>query len=255
MARTKSFTRRSRDLTPSLDRVFQKHRDSYVIDVPRDIGLTTVAPDYRLDVARAFGREAPLVVEIGSGRGEQIISAATANPERNYLAFEVWVPGMARLVADAGQAGITNIRVIEADAQLALKTMLAEASVSEVWTFFPDPWRKTKHHKRRLVGDDFSGTVARVLEDGGLWRLATDWEDYAGQMLSVLGRAKELQNPYEAELPQDGADSEVPAPGTGGFSPRYEGRVFTHFEERGSKAGRPSWDLVAARLPRQSPEV
>ncbi|MFZ1381496.1 MAG: tRNA (guanosine(46)-N7)-methyltransferase TrmB [Scrofimicrobium sp.] len=278
MARTKSFTRRSRDLKPALERTFEKHRDTYVIGVPRDIGLTTVRPDFRLSPTEVFGREAPLVVEVGSGRGEQMLTAAASNPERDYLAFEVWVPGLARLAAKAGEAGLTNIRVIEADAQLALKSILDEATVSELWTFFPDPWRKSRHHKRRLVSDDFAETVARVLEDGGLWRLATDWENYAGQMLGVLSRADELENPYELEsvAPQDamqeagpstgqsaGPDTEldgaqdaaegtvqVPAPETGGFSPRFAGRVFTHFEERGAKAGRSAWDLVAVRLPR-----
>ncbi|WRS29383.1 tRNA (guanosine(46)-N7)-methyltransferase TrmB [Actinomycetaceae bacterium MB13-C1-2] len=274
MARTKSFTRRSRDLKPALERAFAKHRDKYVIEVPRDVGLTTAHPDFRLSPTEVFGREAPLVVEVGSGRGEQMLTAAASNPERDYLAFEVWVPGLARLTAKAGEAGLTNIRVIEADAQLALKSILDEATVSELWTFFPDPWRKSRHHKRRLVSDDFAETVARVLEDGGLWRLATDWENYAGQMLGVLSRAEELENPYELESValQDavreaghsigqstGIDRtqcaaqgtvQVPAPQTGGFSPRFDGRVFTHFEERGAKAGRPAWDLVAVRLPR-----
>lgn len=262
MARTKSFTRRSRELTPSLERAFQKHRGAYVIEVPRDVGLTTVHRDYRLDIREAFGREAPLVVEVGSGRGEQVLNTAAQNPERNYLALEVWVPGIARLTAKAAEAGLSNVRVIEADAQLALETMLDEGSVSELWTFFPDPWRKTRHHKRRLVSDSFAQTAARVLEVGGLWRLATDWEDYAGQMLGVLSRAEELENPYEIEPPavlesiqgvaQDTAEDtvQVSLPETGGFSPRFEGRVLTHFEERGVKAGRPAWDLVAVRLPR-----
>ena len=236
MARTKSFTRRIRDMNPSLERQFAAVRDDYVVDVPRGVGETTVADGYRLDVEGAFGRGAPLFVEIGPGRGEQIVDFASHHLELNFLAFEVWTPGIARLVVAAADRGLTNIRVIEADAQQALPIILEPASVREVWTFFPDPWRKTRHHKRRIVSLEFAKVVADRLEDGGVWRMATDWENYAEHMLEVMGAAPDF-------LIAD-ADG-VPA-----FSPRFEGRIETHFEQRGMEAGRGTWDIAAVRFPR-----
>ncbi len=260
LARTKSFTRRSRELSPALARAFGKAASKYVVPVRRGVGMTSVHEDFRLDVAELFGRSAPLYVEVGPGRGEQIVASAARHPGINFLAFEVWVPGMARLVAAAAEQGLTNIKVIEADAQQALKTVLPEASVAEVWTNFPDPWRKSRHRKRRLVADDFAATVARVLEDGGIWRLATDWEDYAWQMLEVLDRTPELENPdqtipipCEHERPSlTGSEVPVDTSKIDGFAPRYPGRIVTHFEERGHGAGRLVWDLTAVRIPRDS---
>ncbi len=239
-SRNKSFTRRSRDLTPALERQFASVRDQYVLGVPRGLGYTTVAPDFRLDLPTVFGRSAPLFVEIGSGRGEQVVSFAAAHPDLDFLAFEVWVPGIARLAVEASKRGLSNVKVIEADAEVALKTLLPEASVTELWTFFPDPWRKARHHKRRLVSPSFTPTAARVLQDGGTWRLATDWADYAEQMRDVLAA--------DADFELVGEDESVS--GTLA-SPRFPGRVLTHFEERAHKDGRPSVDFTAVRLPRQ----
>ena len=194
-----------------------------------------------------FGRRAPLTLEIGSGTGEQIVAAAAAHPDRDYLALEVWVPGIAKLVSKAVEAGVDNIRVLEADAAQALPFLLADASLDEVWTFFPDPWRKARHHKRRLVSDEFAREVARVLRDGGVWRLATDWDNYAWQMRDVIEACPLFENPYRGQRP----DPEDPEPERGGFAPRYEGRVVTHFETRGIDAGRRAHDIVGVRLPRQ----
>lgn len=246
-ARTKSFVSRSRELTPPLEAQFRQVRDRYVLAVPRGEGNTTVAPGYRLDVDATYGRHAPLYVEIGSGRGEQIVSFAADHPELNFLAFEVWTPGVARLAVEAGKQDLGNVRVIEADAQQALPTLLSAASVAEVWTFFPDPWRKTRHHKRRLVSSSFAAVVADLLEDGGIWRMATDWENYADQMLEVMSAAPDF---VLDTLDDNGGSGESPA----GFSARFAGRVRTHFEQRGEAEGRPTWDLTAVRLPRQ-PEL
>lgn len=243
LARTKSFTRRSRALPPALARDFAAVEDRYVVQVPRGQGMTSVDPDFQLDAAALFGREAPLVVEVGSGRGEQIVSYASAHPEMDFLAFEVWVPGVARLAVKAAEAGLTNLRIVEADAQQALSTMLPDASVSELWTFFPDPWRKARHHKRRLVGADFASTAARVLVDGAAWRLATDWADYAEQMLDVVAATKCLKNPFAPEGSSAGDEG-------GGYAPRFTGRVATHFEQRAAEEGRPARDILAIRLPR-----
>lgn len=258
-ARTKSFVSRSRELAPALAAQYQQVRERYVLDVPRGEGNTTVAPGYRLDPQAIYGRHAPLYLEIGSGRGEQIVSFASDHPELNFLAFEVWTPGIARLAVEAGKRGLENVKVIEADAQQALPTLLPAASVAEIWTFFPDPWRKTRHHKRRLVSAAFSEVVADLLEDGGIWRMATDWENYAEQMLEVMTADPDFAvatEDAEAMSPSSrGTQMSVPQ----GFSPRFSGRVRTHFELRGEAEGRPTWDLAAVRLPRQpdgpSPET
>lgn len=247
MSRTKSFTRRSRELPPNLARTWDAHAGRYVIEPRRGIGYTTVAEDFRLDPVELFGRRAPLTLEIGSGTGEQIVAAAAAHPDRDYLALEVWVPGIAKLVSKAVEAGVDNIRVLEADVAQALPIVLGDACLDEVWTFFPDPWRKARHRKRRLVSDAFALQVARVLRDGGVWRLATDWDDYAWQMRDVIEACPLFENPYVGQRP----DPEDPEPQRGGFAPRYEGRVVTHFETRGIDAGRRAHDIVGVRVPRQ----
>ena len=248
MSRTKSFTRRSRELPVNLARTWEVHADRYVIEPRRGVGYTTVADDFHLDTEELFGRRAPLTLEIGSGTGEQIVAAAAANPDRDYLALEVWVPGIAKLISKAVDAGVDNIRVLEADVAQALPIMLGDACLDEVWTFFPDPWRKARHRKRRLVSDEFALQVARVLRDGGVWRLATDWDDYAWQMRDVIEGCPLFENPYVGQRP----DLEDPEPKRGGFAPRYEGRVVTHFETRGIDAGRRVHDVIGVRLPRES---
>ena len=247
MSRTKSFTRRSRELPPNLARTWDAHAERYVIEPRRGIGYTTVAEDFRLDPVELFGRSAPLTLEIGSGTGEQIVAAAAAHPDRDYLALEVWVPGIAKLVSKAVEAGVDNIRVLEADVAQALPIVLGDACLDEVWTFFPDPWRKARHRKRRLVSDAFALQVARVLRDGGVWRLATDWDDYAWQMRDVIEACPLFENPHVGQRP----DPEDPEPQRGGFAPRYEGRVVTHFETRGIDAGRRAHDIVGVRVPRK----
>ena len=248
MSRTKSFTRRSRELPVNLLRTWEAHADRYVIEPRRGVGYTTVADDFHLDAEELFGRQAPLTLEIGSGTGEQIVAAAAANPDRDYLALEVWVPGIAKLISKAVDAGVDNIRVLEADVAQALPIMLGDACLDEVWTFFPDPWRKARHRKRRLVSDEFALQVARVLRDEGVWRLATDWDDYAWQMRDVIEGCPLFENPYVGQRP----DPEDPEPKRGGFAPRYEGRVVTHFETRGIDAGRRVRDVIGVRLPRES---
>ena len=201
MSRTKSFTRRTRELPANLARTWEAHASRYVVEPRRGVGYTTVAQDFTLDLAELFGRRAPVTLEIGSGTGEQIVAAASAHPERDFLALEVWVPGIAKLISKAVEAGVDNIRVIEADAAQALPIMLGEACLDEVWTFFPDPWRKARHRKRRLVSDAFALEVARLLRDGGAWRLATDWDDYAWQMRDVVEACELFENPHAGERP------------------------------------------------------
>lgn len=242
-ARTKSFTRRERELSGTQQKAWDDFGSRYVIDLPMGDSHTTIAPDSEVDWVQAFGRVAPLVVEIGCGNGEQAIHAATENPDINLVCFEVWRPGISKLLAEAGEKGIENLRVVEADAQQAMPVLFGEASLDEVWTFFPDPWRKTRHHKRRLVSDSFAIEVARMLRSGGIWRVATDWENYAWQMRDVVDASPYFDNPFRGQNPHPGD----PNGKQGGFSPRWEGRVMTHFEQRGLDAGRPAFDVTGIR--------
>lgn len=261
------------------DEVLEQHGPTYIIDVPVGPAAATVAPDALIDLTAEFDREAPLIVEIGPGNGEQLTHAAQQHPDWNFLAFEAWHPGVAKCVGNFARAELSNVRIIEADVAQALPivfgleivqddravqggsgvgvdgtgiaTGLVAAShqnaknprAHELWTFFPDPWRKARHHKRRLVSDLFTLTAAGVLEPGGIWRMATDWENYAWQMRDVIEAAAWFDNPHVGERP----DPEDREPERGGFAPRYEGRLLTHFEERGRLAGRPAHDIVGVR--------
>ncbi len=229
----------------NLNRVLETHGADYIIPVEFEGSRTTVAATDSLDWAQIFGRSGNLIVEVGSGNGEQIVAAASQNPDNNYLAFEVWRPGVAKTISRAVAAGVTNLRIVEADAAQALPLLLPEVSAREVWTFFPDPWRKKRHHKRRLVDAQFARAVARVLRDDGCWRLATDWDDYAWQMRSVVEENPVLVNPHRGARP-DPAD---PEPNRGGFAPRFPGRIRTRFETRGLAEGRSVRDITAVKPP------
>ncbi|WP_422934296.1 tRNA (guanosine(46)-N7)-methyltransferase TrmB [Sinomonas sp. P47F7] len=255
-----SFVRRGTRLQGRRQQAWEEHASAFVVDVPRHVADTSVHPDYVFNAAAEFGREAPLVVEIGSGLGEAIVAAAEANPERNFLAVEVYRPGLANTLLRIGQRGLTNVRVVQANAPEVLGTMLAAGSVAELWVFFPDPWHKTKHHKRRLVKDSFAELAARVLAPGGVWRLATDWSGYAQQMRDVVAASPDFRNAHDGE--RTGAASPLTAAwasgvdceptgesdDAGGWGPRFEGRVLTSFENKALKAGRVIFDLEAVRL-------
>lgn len=207
--------------------------EQYMFPVERDAAATSVHPDQRLTPGEFFGRDADLVVEIGSGQGHAIIHAATEAPERNFLAVEVFRAGLARTMLDANNAGLTNVRVIEANAPEVLEHLLPEASVSEAWIFFPDPWHKKRHTKRRLVRSGFGPLVARALKDGGTLRLATDWQDYADQMREVLDAEPDFERAFDGE-----------------WAERFDGRVLTAFEKKGLRVGRDIRDLTYVRRAR-----
>ena len=188
-SRVRSFSRAGGRLTDAQQEALARFGGRYVIDVPRADAIRTVDASFRLDPAAAFGhpgRARPLVVEVGSGGGEALLAHALAHPGTDHLAVEVWETAIARIVRDAARAGLDNVRVVPADAAQLLATALPVGSASEVWVFFPDPWRKARHRKRRLVTESFADSVARVLRPGGVWRLATDWADYAWQMRDVV---------------------------------------------------------------------
>jgi len=242
-----SFVRRSARLTTSQRKAWDTRRELYVVDVPRDVAVTSVDPAWRFDPAAVFGRRAPLVVEIGSGLGEAVVTAAAAHPERDHLAIEVYTPGLAQTIVRAGHAAaeqsaaeqggpgggeLGNLRLVQANAAELLATSLPAGSVDELWVFFPDPWHKSRHHKRRLVTPAFAALAARVLRPGGTWRLATDWAQYADQMLAVLEAGDDFRNAH----------------GPGAVAPRFEGRVLTSFEKKGTAAGRSATDLEYVRV-------
>jgi tRNA (guanine-N7-)-methyltransferase len=223
-----SFVRRSTRMRPVHLRAWERLRHAYVIEVPHRATSTSIAPGHPLDVAAAFGRTAPLVVEIGPGTGESLVEMAAARPEADVLAFEVYLPGVARAIGRLHEAEVTNVRLLQSDAVDGLTHLLGPASVQELWTFFPDPWPKVKHHKRRLVDRAFADLVASRLRPGGSWRLATDWSDYATQMRAVLDPHPALVNA---------------ATGPSGWAERLADRPLTRFEQRGIDAGRTVRDL------------
>jgi tRNA (guanine-N7-)-methyltransferase len=231
LARTRSFTRRGGRMPRTHQAAWDRHAAAVLLDVPRPLGdtSTVVDPSYVLDPAAVFGRQAPLVVEVGSGSGDALVAGATERPDWDFLAFEVWRPGIGHTLAKMEQAAggpLPNVRIVEADAAVALRTMLAPGSVHEVWTFFPDPWPKARHHKRRIVGPDLAHTVLRLLAPDGVWRLATDWADYAESMREVLDARPGLRLVSGDRAPL---------------------RPVTRFERRGLAEGRSITDLAYTR--------
>ncbi|MEJ7633871.1 tRNA (guanosine(46)-N7)-methyltransferase TrmB [Aeromicrobium sp.] len=222
-----SFTRRGGRLTERQQGAWDTMSTTYVLEVPRHGTNTSIDPSYVLDIPATYARTAPLVLEIGSGRGEALVHAAAAHPELDFLGLEVYVPGVAQTLVTMRHTGVTNVRLMIVNAAEALSTMLPPGSVRELRVWFPDPWHKTRHHKRRLVTPEFAALAARVLEPGGTWRLATDWEDYAEQIRSVVAASPDF----------DGGD----------WSPRFEGRPQTRFEGKGLDVGRTIRDVAAVR--------
>jgi tRNA (guanine-N7-)-methyltransferase len=182
-----------------------------------------------LDLTSWFGRKAPLVLEIGSGMGEATAAMAAARPEVNLLAVEVYKPGVAQTFHHLARAGVSNVRVIRADAVRVLTEVITAGRLAELWLFFPDPWPKTRHLKRRLVNPGFVELAASRLTKGGTLRMATDWAPYAQQMLAVCTGSRALINQHA------------------GWAPRPKFRPPTRFERRGVNAGHEIFDLEFVR--------
>ena len=225
-----SFVRRGGRMTPSQERAWEDFRHRYLVDVPHGRAATSVAEGATGDPREIFGREAPLVIEIGSGQGHAILHASQQRPDENFLAIEVFRAGLARTMIRAEAAGTENLRLVEANAPEVLERFLPAASADELWVFFPDPWAKARHTKRRLVNAEFAAIAARALKPGGVLRLATDWEDYAEQMREVMDAAPHFSRDFSGE-----------------WAPRHEGRILTAFEKKGSDKGREIRDLAYRR--------
>lgn len=180
-----------------------------------------------LDFNAAFANAAPVMLEIGFGAGEALLSFAQAHPELNCVGVEVHPPGVGHLLLGIEQAQLSNVRVIMHDAVEVLERQIAPESVSRVHVFFPDPWPKKRHHKRRLIQPEFVALLARVLAPNGTLRLATDWEHYAHHMREVLDASDQFINRADAS----------------GFVARPDDRPLTRFEKRGQRLGHGVWDL------------
>jgi tRNA (guanine-N7-)-methyltransferase len=218
-----SYVHRGRRMTAGQARAWERHWS-------RLGRVVSELPDGPLDTDAWFGRPAPVVLEIGSGMGETTAALAAAQPDVNYLAVEVYQPGLAQLLMRAEALGLNNLRLLRGDAVVLLEEHVGPGSVAEVRVFFPDPWPKTKHHKRRLIQPGFVALVATRLAPGGRLRLATDWEHYAEQMLEVCMAEPGLRNLHE------------------GWAPRPEWRRVTKFEGRAEREGRISRDLEFTRV-------
>lgn len=231
-----SFARRDGRFSERNAAAWEPRMAHFFVQPQRAERTTSIAPEWRFDPESAFGRRAPLVVEIGSGTGDAVLAHATANPAWDHLAVEVYRPGVARTVVQAGRLGLTNLRVLEADGRALIARNLAEASVHELHVWFPDPWPKARHHKRRLVDAGFLADAARVLTSGGVLRMATDWADYADRMAAVAAVSEGFEPVSDAR------------PGECfGAAERYEGRPVTRFEGKGTASGRDIADFALRR--------
>jgi tRNA (guanine-N7-)-methyltransferase len=187
-----------------------------------------------LDYRALFGNGNPVTVEIGFGMGLATAEIARANPGQNYLGLEVYRPGIGRLLWEIGRSGLTNIRIIEHDAVETLENMVGDGSLAAFHIFFPDPWPKKRHHKRRLVSRPFTDLLARKLGGGGYLYMVTDWEDYARQALAELSATPLLFNPYAGPHGDPAGESGSSAGGyAGGYAPRQPWRPQTGFEAKG----------------------
>jgi tRNA (guanine-N7-)-methyltransferase len=195
--------------------------------------LETLAPRYvvpfvaqTVDWAQHFGRTAPTVLEIGFGMGGATAAIAAARPDTNFIGVEVHEPGVGALLKLIDEGSLQNLRIVQHDAVEVLRHMVAPRSLAGVHIYFPDPWHKKRHHKRRLIQPAFISQLVTYLAPGGHLHCATDWEPYAQQMLEVLSAEPQLRNTAE------------------GYAPRPEGRPLTKFEQRGVRLGHGVWDLL-----------
>ncbi|QCU90964.1 tRNA (guanosine(46)-N7)-methyltransferase TrmB [Thiomicrorhabdus sediminis] len=188
--------------------------------------------EQKLDLTEVFGRQAPTIVEIGFGMGTSLAAMAEANPEQNYIGIEVHRPGVGALLKLVEEKGLTNIRVFNHDAIEVLEKSIPQDALAGVYLFFPDPWHKKRHHKRRIVQPLFAQTIAKHLQLGGQFHMATDWEDYAHHMMEVMSAAENYRN----------------ISGKGEFTPRPDYRPLTKFEQRGHRLGHGVWDLIFERV-------
>lgn len=223
----RTFHPRRSPLGPEREEALRTLWPRFGFSVHDDRSPAPLVPDGSLDTAALFGRTAPLVLEIGSGMGETTAAMATADPARDYLAVEAHLPGVAHLLGLLDRAGLTNVRVAHGDALDLVRRLLADGSLDAVHVYFPDPWPKARHHKRRIIQSAHVELLRSRLRVGGTLHCATDWLEYAEQMRDVLA-----------------AD---PGLSSSGLVPRPDHRPVTKFEQRGLDLGHPVHDVIARR--------
>ena len=217
----RSYVLRAGRMTDAQQRAFDEGWERFGIDYDGSL----------LDIDAAFGRPGRRILEIGFGMGQSLVEMAAADPASNFIGVEVHRPGVGKLLHGMAEQGLDNIRVYCHDAVEVLTNCIAPQSLDTVQIFFPDPWHKKRHHKRRLIQPPFVELLSSRLKPGGLLHLATDWENYAEQMLEVLDASAELKN----------------LAGPGQYSPRPDYRPLTKFERRGERLGHGVWDLLYTR--------
>ncbi len=219
----RSFVLREGRMTDSQKNAIAENWSCYGLDVTGDT----------LDMKDVFQRRAPTFLEIGFGMGGSLVAMAEVSPENNYIGIEVHRPGVGRLLMDVREKKLTNLKVFNHDAVEVLKQAIADESLDGVFLFFPDPWPKARHHKRRIVQPEFAALVAQKLKPGGFFHMATDWADYAESMLKVMNAM-----PMYVNRAADGGAVDKPS-----YRPR------TKFEQRGRRLGHDIWDLIFERRP------
>lgn len=218
----RSFVRRQGRMTASQKKALGSDWSAYMLGAPAQ---------EKYDFRALFGRCAPCVLEIGFGMGDALVALARAQPERNFIGVEVYGPGVGHCLALIKKYALTNLRIANQDARLVLESM-PEQSLEKVLLYFPDPWPKTRHQKRRLVQSEFVMQVAQCLQGGGTFHLATDWAHYADQMLQILEACSALKNAY----------------GSAQFAPTAWSRLQTKFERRAKTKGHAIFDLIYTRV-------
>ena len=221
LRRIRSFVLRTGRMTPAQRQGLELYWPRY--GLLRENGL--------LNIEQTFGRVAPTTLEIGFGMGQSLLQMALAAPDKNFIGIEVHRPGVGKLLHDMADAHVDNIRVYCDDAVDVLQQCIADSSLSVVQIFFPDPWHKKKHNKRRLIQSEFVQLLRQKLMSGGVLHLATDWQDYAEHMLAVMSVATGFKNL---------ADND--------YAPRPEYRPKTKFEQRGERLGHGVWDLLYEKI-------
>lgn len=217
----RSYVVRGGRLTPGQRRGLEQHRD-YLLETASD----------SVDWRKIFGRAAPVVLEIGFGMGDSLCQMAAAELDKDFVGIEVHPPGVGRLLNNAAAAELHNLRVYLGDAVAVLDNCIPPQTLSRVQLYFPDPWHKKKHHKRRLVQPDFVAKVRRALALGGILHMATDWLPYAEHMAEVMAAAEGFENTVSRGI----------------YAPRPEFRPVTKFERRGQRLGHGVWDLLYRRV-------
>lgn len=239
----RSFVRREGRLTKGQQRALDDLWTTFGVDSagPDTLEVERIArQEPVLELVTLFKREPAsgrqTVLEIGFGNGASLAEMAATHPQNDYLGIEVHRPGVGNLMRLLAEQDLHNVRVICDDAVQILKHRLPDACLDRVQLFFPDPWHKKRHHKRRIVSPEFAALIAQKLKSGGVFHLATDWEDYAEQMMEVLSAAPDYQNLAAA----------------GEYSPRPDWRPLTKFEQRGQRLGHGVWDLLFVRVEQES---